>query len=320
MVRARGALRAAPALALLAASACELQEVTLVEARDVVVAEVYVELGLPGNGDRATAFLHRTLEGATGSSRPVPGATVIISRADGSSVEMGETDLEACVRTTPIGASGTCYWAATGVAGRIQPGDTLDLEIGLEDGGVLRGSTVVPGDFGLLTPPPPYAGDPPGCLQRPSTPLELRWTRSEGAWAYVNETLIFGLRAALEPKGIPVESDPLYLLGVSISARDTAIVFPGEFGVFNRFELDQGLALELQKGLPDGTDARVTISAADRNYVNWIRGGNFNPSGQVRIPSVRGDGTGVFGSAVTQTVRVFTTTGGVAAGLPACGG
>jgi hypothetical protein len=314
------ALGAALACTVLAGSACELQEVTLVEAQDVVVAEVYVELGLPVNMDRATAYLHRTLEGATGASRPVTGATVVISRSDGSSVEMGEAELDACVRTTPVDASGTCYWSATGVTGRIQPGDTLDLEIGLAEGGVLRGTTVVPGGFELLTPPPPHAGEPPGCLQRPSTPLEMRWSRSEGAWAYVNETLIFGLRDALESRGIPVDSDPLYLLGVSVSARDTSIVFPGEFGVFNRFELDQALAIELQKGLPEGTDARVTISAADRNYVNWIRGGNFNPSGQVRIPSVRGDGTGVFGSSVTRTVRVFTTTGGIAGGLPACGG
>jgi hypothetical protein len=304
---------------LLAVAGCELQEVTLVEAEDVVVVEVYVELGLPGSGDRATAFLHRTLEGSTATSRPVPGASVVISRADGTSVELGETELDMCVRTTPVDASGTCYWAATGVAGGFLPGDTLDLEVGLPDGGVLRGTTTVPGDFELRTPPPPYQGDPPFCLQRPSTPLELRWTTSEGAWAYVNETLIAGLRDALEPD-IRVEEDPLYLLGVSISARDTTIVFPGEFGVFGRFELDQALALELQKGLPGGTNARVTISAADRNYVNWIRGGNFNPSGQVRIPSVRGDGTGVFGSSVTRTVRVFTSTGGIVDGLPSCGG
>ncbi len=319
MTRPRAALATAAACALVAASACELQEVTLVDATDVVVAEVYVELGLPGNTDRATAFLHRTLEGATGASRPVPGATVVISRADGFELEMGETDLETCVRTLPVDGDGTCYWAATGVAGRIHPGDTLDLVITLADGGVMRGTSAVPGAFELLTPAPPYGAEPPACLQKPSTPLELRWTRSEGAWAYVDETLIFGLGDALESKGIPVDPDPLYLLGVSISARDTTVVFPGEFGVFNRFELDQDLALELQKGLPEGPDAKVTISAADRNYVNWIRGGNFNPSGQVRIPSVRGDGTGVFGTSFTRTLRVFTTTGGIAGGLPACG-
>ena len=46
------------------------------------------------------------------------------------------------------------------------------------------------------------------------------------------------------------------------------------------------------------------ISATDRNYVNWVRGGNFNPSGQVRVPTIRGDGTGVFASTVTRTFEV----------------
>jgi hypothetical protein len=46
------------------------------------------------------------------------------------------------------------------------------------------------------------------------------------------------------------------------------------------------------------------ISATDRNYVNWVRGGNFNPSGVVRVPSVGGDGIGVFASTVTRTFEV----------------
>jgi hypothetical protein len=54
--------------------------------------------------------------------------------------------------------------------------------------------------------------------------------------------------------------------------------------------------------MPAGTAARVTVSAVDRNYVNWVRGGNFNPSGTVRIPSVEGDGTGFFGTSVTRWV------------------
>jgi len=307
--------------AVIATAACELQEITLVEADDVVVAEAYVQLGFAPTPDHATAFLHRTLEGATGASRPVPGARVVITRRDGYSLEMAETEVGNCVRSTPVDGTGTCYWAEDGVSYRIHSGDTLDLEITLADGGVIRGTTVIPGDFTLLTPPPgTYDVFPPRCLQEPSTPLELRWTRSAGAWAYVDETFLSGLRDALEPKGIPVENDPLYLLGVSVSAQDTTIVFPGEFGVFDRFELDQALALELQKGLPGGASGRVTITAADRNYVNWIRGGNFNPSGQVRIPSLRGDGTGVFGSSVTRAVYVLTDSTGPAAGAPPCGG
>jgi hypothetical protein len=121
----------------------------------------------------------------------------------------------------------------------------------------------------------------------------------------VNETSISGLGSALASEGIEVEEDPLYLLGLSISATDTTVVFPSEFGVFDRFDLDQDLAVRLQRGLPEGTGALVTIAAVERNYVNWARGGNFNPSGQVRVASLRGDGTGVFGAAVVRRFRVL---------------
>ena len=46
------------------------------------------------------------------------------------------------------------------------------------------------------------------------------------------------------------------------------------------------------------------IAAADRNYVNWVRRGAFNPSGIVRVPSLHGDGTGVFGSVVRKRFTV----------------
>lgn len=48
------------------------------------------------------------------------------------------------------------------------------------------------------------------------------------------------------------------------------------------------------------------MAAGDRNYVNWVRGGNFNPSGQVRVPSIVGDGTGVFASLVSRE-RILVT-------------
>jgi hypothetical protein len=81
-------------------------------------------------------------------------------------------------------------------------------------------------------------------------------------------------------------------------------VFPSEFGVFDRFDLPRALVLALQEGLPDGVSAHITIGAADQNYVNWSRRGTFNPSGLVRVSSLRGDGIGVFGSLVTKSVDV----------------
>jgi hypothetical protein len=142
------------------------------------------------------------------------------------------------------------------------------------------------------------------CSLEPARRFTVEWTRAEGAWAYISETQIINLTAALEDSNIEVEEDPLLLVGLSVSEADTTIVFPSEFGLFDRPNLGRDLALVLQEGLPFGTQAEVVIAAADRNYVNWVRRGAFNPSGIVRVPSLHGDGTGVFGSVVRQRFTV----------------
>lgn len=197
---------------------------------------------------------------------------------------------------------GACFAPADSTAARLfDPGDRLEVRVQLPGGRALLGATTVPGDFRL-------DGDVFGtCRLEPETLLPLSWTRSDGAWAYINETIIVGLGDLLAPEGIEA-SNRLYLLGLSVSAADTTIVFPSEFGLFERFDLDQDLAVRLQTGLPPGTQAEVAITAVDRNYVNWVRGGNFNPSGQVRVPSLRGDGTGVFASTVSRGFTVLVTT------------
>ncbi len=279
---------------------CALEEVTIVDVEDVVVAEVNVQIGEGLFGaNRVTAFLHRTIGGAGAGFHTVPGARIIITREGGASVELAETAIERCVTETPEDGMGSCYWMSPSVAATFHPGERLQLRIDLASGGTLTSATTVPGDFAILG-----VAEGGQCLLPPNTPLTVYWTPSEGTWAYVNETEIVGIRDALAPLGIEVEHDPLQLLGLSISASDTTIVFPGEFGIFSRFELDQALATSLQDGLPPGTRAPVMISATDRNYVNWVRGGNFNPSGVVRVPSVGGDGTGVFASTVTRTFEV----------------
>ncbi|MCG6955922.1 MAG: hypothetical protein LJF04_08015 [Gemmatimonadetes bacterium] len=294
-------------------SGCELTQTTLVQAADEVVAEVHVQVN-PGTPDsKLTAFLHRTVDPSGTLSEEVPGATIVIRRSDGSTIEMAPTDRGTCIVTTSPNGGGTCYWADLGITNRIRPGEHLDVSIALPGGGTLDGSTTVPGDFALLTP-----GQEGPCKVPRETPFEVRWTRSDGAWAYVDEALIEGIAKALAPQGINVDQDPLYLLGISVSAADTTIVFPGEFGVFDRFELDQALSLELQKGLPAGTNARVTITATDSNYSNWVRGGNFNPSGRVRIPSLQGDGTGVFASTVTRIFTVLVTSDSTDYNVPGC--
>lgn len=89
---------------------------------------------------------------------------------------------------------------------------------------------------------------------------------------------------------------------------------PNELGAFDRFTPDRDVALSLQQGLPTGAAADIVIAAGDRKYVNRVRGGNFNPSGQVRVPSITGDGTGVFGSPVAERVTILSET----TGYPAC--
>jgi hypothetical protein len=194
---------------------------------------------------------------------------------------------------------GVCFAApADRPDGLLEQGVILDLEVTVPDGRELLGTTRIPADISMAWPQGPI------CALAPGRTFKLTWTRSPGAWAYAAETVISGLRAALEPEGLEVEADSVALLGLAVSDADTTIVFPSQFGVFDRFDLDPDIALALQEGLPYGTRANVVIAALDRNYVNWVRGGNFNPSGAVRVPSLRGDGTGVFGSVVRQTIRV----------------
>ena len=296
-------------LLVLASAGCSIQETLIVELEDLVVAEVHVEIGgaLLG-GNRVMAFLHRTL----GTS--VPSAGVVITRGGTSSVELQEADQDACYQDRRT--RGTCYVASQEVADKFQPGEQLELTIELSDGRTLRSATTIPGEFTLTG-----IEDGSRCLLPVDTPLTVQWSRSNDTWAYISETLIVGLENSLSGAVASVnEADSLWLLGLSLSASDTTIVFPTEFGIFQRFDLDAEIAAQLQKGLTPGTRASVTVTAANRNYANWARGGNFNPSGRVSIPSVTGDGTGVFGASVTRTFEMVVNpdSSGAAYELPAC--
>ena len=300
-------------LLMLAGAGCALEEVMLVDPEDVVVAEAYLQLDVPrlGGGveDRLTVFLHRTL-GPGGTSDPVPGASVRVTRrSDGFTLELAPSDPEDCLVSSPVDGEGSCYRASPDAV-VFRPRDTLELAVDLPDGGALESRSVVPGGFRLQG----SNGRLPVrdvCSLPRGEPVTLVWSRSRGAWAYVAETVMHLVTEAMESRGVTVdpENDPLYLLGLSISSTDTTITYPGEFGLFDRFDLDQDLALALQEGLPPPGRGDVTITAADRNFVNWVRGGNFNPSGQVRVPSIRGDGTGVFGTTVVRSLTLVSSTG-----------
>ena len=286
-----------PAVALaFFSSACELEEVSLTEPENVLVAEVYLKVG--DGSDELSAFLHWTLGGFGASD--LAGATVRLQRSDGPAVPLFNTDVAECLVPELVGeVAGACFLAPPFGEGFLRPGDRVAVEIATSDGLALGGGAVLPSEFIVIRPSADEL-----CALPPGVPLEFLWSRSEGAWAYAGEAVIWGLRDALAPGGIELESDSVTLLGISISETDTTMVFPKEFGVFDRFDLDRDLALALQEGLPLGAEAQVVVSALERNYVNWVRGGSFNPSGLVRVPSLRGDGVGVLGGVVRRVVRV----------------
>ena len=288
-------------MALLAlVPACELQEITVAQSEEVVVAEVYLSHDV--EGAYGSAWIHRTLASA-GSTRQLPSAEVFLrAESRASTVRLRPADPSLCTGDElPADFPGSCYFAQPLDPRHFGPGSLVDAIIRLPDGGRITGRTRVPGPYELRIP---RTNRRRTCSLEPARRLTVQWTRAEGAWAYISETQIINLTAALEDSNIEVEEDPLLLVGLSISEADTTIVFPSEFGLFDRPNLGRDLALVLQEGLPFGTQAEVVIAAADRNYVNWVRRGTFNPSGIVRVPSLHGDGTGVFGSVVRQRFTV----------------
>lgn len=275
---------------------CELEEVTVAVPEDVLVAEAYLMLGDDAN--ELTVFLHWTL--GTRPTRDLLDASVTVWTESGVEVLVFNAPLSDCVfQREEEEVEGACFSAGEEAEDLFEAGTRARLEVRLPDGTELEGETDIPLDIQFLQPSGRSV-----CALHPGANIEFRWNQSPGAWAYAAETEIVGLVSALAAQGIQTETDSVALLGIAVSESDTTIVFPREFGVFDRFDLDQDIAVALQEGLPRGAVADVVIGALDRNYVNWIRGGNFNPSGTVRISSLRGDGVGVFGSAVRRVVRV----------------
>lgn len=295
-----------PLLALLC-GACELSEITVADADDVIIAEIVLRAG----DTLQTAYLHRTATG--GRDARVLDATVVVRNVSSpdSIRYIAEAD-SLCVYPTPppaVGSTGTCYVARV-AASFVQPGGSYELSITADGDRRLRGVTQVPGAFRIVRPAPPQ------CELAPNTVLELLWTRAEGASVYVTEVSFDGLREALRAAGQVVpDGPPVELIGLSVSASDTTLSFPSDLGLFDRFDDELfPLLVAIRSGLPAGVAADVTIAAADRNYVNWVRGGNFNPSGVVRISSIQGEGRGVFGSVVLLRRHIATEPG-----HPPCG-
>lgn len=275
---------------------CELEEVVLATPDDVVVIEAYIMIG--DGQDRVSVFLHWTL--GTRPARDLLDREVVMIREDGLRVPLFPEDMGDCVLPGIVDAvEGVCYVPGFNVEGLFQAGTSVGLEVLMDEDDLLQSTTRIPNAIDFLHPIVRNQ-----CALAPGEALQFVWNRSPGVWAYSAETEIRGLREALAREGIQVEADSVALQGLAVSDADTTLVFPMEFGIFERFDLEQELAEALQEGLPRGADADVVIGAVDQNYVNWLRGGNFNPSGPVRVSSIRGPGVGVFGSAFRRTILV----------------
>lgn len=297
----RRALRAALTAILALFPACELAEVTTEPGQDLVVVEAILRAGI----DHQILLLHRSV--ADGVVRGEPDADVRIFGPQGEEYTFVEATLGLCAdgvsrgRSDSVQVRASCYINPVRRGLSVVPGTTYELRVVTRDGRRLRGRTTIPGAFDLRTTPRRRVGT--DCALPPNTLLPLVWSVSPGAWSYVAGMEIVGLRAALAPKGITAP-DRLELTGVSVSESDTTLVIPAELGLFEIGDIDQSILKVLQNGFPAGVSVDLTIAAVDRNYVNAVRGGGFNPSGNVRISSVVGDGVGVFGSIFPRELQI----------------
>lgn len=292
----------AAAAALLAG--CTIADVTVPPSEDRLV----IEAVLRTDREQQIILLHRSVQGnASGEASDAEvvvttelGQRVVFSPNAGRCFEMDPVYLQ----YDSLRVHASCYVSAPEDGNWVVPGQTYDLTVRTPQGEEARSRTTTPGAFrvhGIRTASAPFELAPV-CRLQPNTPLVVSWSPSPGAWGYLAPLTLFGLSRTLPSSLNP--PDPMELVGLAITARDTQLVLPAEFGVFERFQYNQELLRALQGGLPAGTMAQVVIAAADRNYINGVRGGNFNPSGQVRISSIVGDGVGVFGSLTPLTFEV----------------
>lgn len=292
------------------AAACELEEVSAPKSDDLLVVDAVLRAGA-----RVQHFvLHRSVEGRV--VRGEPGAQVSVIEPDGNRVAFHEFPGRICIQGRRMAAvrdvelEASCYVSPLGF--EIRPGLAYQLEVETTRGERIRGRTVVPGMFTYVSPRVALGSSNlvAGC-RLPSVPFTLAWRPSAGAWAYI---VTLEMRGWADPElELP---DPLELTSVSVSSADTTLLFPANVGLFQRGDVDSRVFDILRQGLPARGSSDLVVMAIDRNYTNAIRGGRFNPSGNVRLSSVAGDGVGVFGSVVPITIR----SGGEGAAEAPCSG
>ena len=303
---------------------CDVTDVSPGSGHKMLVAQATVVLTIdpaePSRIDtRAVALISEAYQQVL---TEVPGSEVRITGASGRSLSLVEEEdpLEACTvlpddlygEDRPLGIVGSCHTAAVASA-LFAPGEALTLAVTTPDGHVLEGTSRMPDAF----VPQGLSVADGRCRVEPGTAYRFAWVPVEGAWAHVGEAEITGLSP-----GLWSSSDPLYL-PVTVLGRGrevTDLVFPGDFLLELLSDVDNvELHRTLDAGLPGGARAEVTIAALDRNWANWIREGRLNINAETVVPSLFGDGTGMFGTAVRWTVEVESRAAEGAGDVPLCG-
>jgi hypothetical protein len=276
-------------------SACDLTETSITEPQANVVVEAFVRV-YPGENGFAFALIHGSV-GVPGANPDGPEALVRLVAESGAEVVLTQNP-RACIHGPgPEPDPRRCY-AARLDPGFARPLDRLVLEVDVVGGGRIEGGTVVPGAFEWAQP---SGGD--ACAVATGEVM-LSWTQSENSWAYLADVLVEGLAPGLTALGVENPLDEASYAGLTVTSADTAISFPEDFSSDDDFYYEQPLSDLIEGGMQPGWIAEVWVVAIDRNFTNWVRQGVFNPSGNVRIPSLRGAGTGVFGSSVVLERRI----------------
>ncbi len=306
------------------AAGCDVTDVPTGSGQKVFVASATVVLTVdPAEptriGTRAVALVSEAWQQVL---REVPGASVRITGASGRSLSLVEEEdpLGTCTvlrresytvdgQLRPIGSCHT----ATAASAVFAPGELLTLAVTTPDGAVLEGTSRMPDAF----VPRGLSVEDGRCRVEPGTAYRFAWSPVDGAWAHVGEAEVTGLSPSLWSS-----SDTLFL-PVTVLGRGrevTDMVFPRDFLLELLSDVDNvELHRTLDAGLPGGARAEVTIAALDRNWANWIREGRLNINGETVIPSVFGDGTGMFGTAVRWKVSVESRAADEAGDTPLCG-
>ena len=242
----------------------------------------------------------------------VPGASVRITGESGRSLQLVEVPNGGGCQSDTTGSlsDGTCYKASTPSA-HFAPGEKLSLEIIAPNGKTLSGTSTLPDTF----LPEQLSVRDGHCRLNPDTSYEIRWTRVEGGWTYIAEARFTGL-----PLSLWASRYPLHLRTSWMASRSRAdMVFPRALVEGGVTRNARKAARRLETGLPWGVTADLAVAAVDRNWANWIRPGRYTSNGEARIPSVFGDGTGMFGTGTRWMVTTEARAADEETGLVDCG-